>query len=957
MRAVMSSRGRPYVAALLASIVAFPSSAFAQTAPAPAASSMPAPAASTAPAAAATISGIVRGGSGSTIAGAAVTISGPTTLVVTSDAKGSFTATVQPGIYSVTVRKNGFNAASLSDVVATTGTSVPLNVSLSQADLTSLRTIGQVSSTTRGGGSSINTGAATSSYASAQTFANLAAPQVNDVLQRLPDVTIQHMGDEPDTTIIVGGGQPYETQILMDGHPITVGQNGAWSSQYFPSYLIGGVETQSGPGNTTPFANIAVGGTANFVTPAFTQKPTAELVYGTDSYASQYSNFTGTGSLGKVQYVVVAGTGGLNGPYYERNPLCDVNTSAPNLPGQTSIIQYCGDASGSLLTRGEVFKLRYNFTPTTSFEAGFTGAWGEFSPQGAAWGTYDGPTTIVNCFAGENECTNPQFKQYVGQTITGYTWYPGSFVYNNQELFNAQFRTALGSNTFLARPYVGDIEPEIVDGTYEGQYAEFFSPNSSYPGTQIPSTGLPNPNAFENSTYGACPTGSLSSYSQINSPQNTIVTVDGEEECYQYPYTTFEHDKLYGSTFSFIHPFGDNFLNFTYDFHGQSTTAFVNNPENITVPFSTDRYSTFSLTSELHPINKLAVDVGLYDTIWSVSGVQPLYVDGAPAVDSSGNTILTGLDRHVSRFDPHVATTYRLNTDTSLRAAWGTSATFPFVGQVSGLSSFTPYAPSSPLYTAGSLTEKNPSLDPEVSLAYTLGADHRFRNGSVFSIDLSDTIVHNVFQQLEIAETVPNSPECFAQPCILNLALPVNVARLQTQLASVRYRYEPRVGFGFNFAVAATRSILSGLPESFYAAGGANPTLPVNGAQICGNGQSVGIATCIPYLKGYGQFTYTTHGGTYFGLGVDYEGKNNSYLQPPLGIVDFTFRHPITRSAEFLVSVQNLLNTNNYENLPEPNGGPAIVAENSTGLTSYTTTLVPAPPRTVRVQLRLHVGR
>jgi outer membrane receptor protein involved in Fe transport len=103
--------------------------------------------------------------------------------------------------------------------------------------------------------------------------------------------------------------------------------------------------------------------------------------------------------------------------------------------------------------------------------------------------------------------------------------------------------------------------------------------------------------------------------------------------------------------------------------------------------------------------------------------------------------------------------------------------------------------------------------------------------------------------------------------------------------------------------------------------------------------------------------TYTAHGGTYFGLGVDYEGKNNSYLQPPLAIVDFTFRRPVTKSLELLVSAENLLNTNNYNNLPIPGGGVDTVAATSSGLTSYTQTLIPTPPRTIRAQLRLHVGR
>ena len=351
------------------------------------------------------------------------------------------------------------------------------------------------------------------------------------------------------------------------------------------------------------------------------------------------------------------------------------------------------------------------------------------------------------------------------------------------------------------------------------------------------------------------------------------------------------------------------------------------------------------------------MNAGLYDTIWSVSGVQPLYVNGVLQLDSSGNPLLTGLGRHVSRFDPHVALVYRANTNTSVRAAWGTSATFPFVGQVSGNASYTPYATSAPLYTDGSLSSKNPSLNPEVSLAYTLGADHRFSNGAVLSADLGDTIVHNVFQQLSVAVQVPYASNCFAQPCILNESLPINVARLQTQLATLRYRFEPRVGLGYNVAVAATRSVLTGIPDSVYANSGAGGTFPVNGVQICGNGLTVGIATCIPYLKGYGQLTYTSHAGTYFGLGVDYEGKNNSYLQSPLGLFDFTVRHPVTHNVEALLSVQNLLNTNNYDNLPQPNGGVFVVARNATGLTNYQTTLVPAPPRTLRAQLRFHMGR
>jgi len=968
-------RGVRSFTAVIVSIAAISTSAIAQTMPAPAASSAPA-------ATSAVITGTVRSGGGAPVAGATIEISGPTTTRTTSDANGRFSVTVVPGIYSVSVRKSGFNSATLADLAITVGTLAPLAVSLSPVDLSSLRTIGSVQSTSRSGGSAINTSAATSDFLSGQAFADQAAPQVNDVLQRLPDVTLQHMGDDPDTFIIVGGAQPYETQVLIDGHPLALGQYGAWSSQYFPSYLLGGAETQSGPGNTTPFANIAVGGTVNFLTPGFTQKPTAELNVGTDNYFSQFSNLLASDTIGKLSYVVDIGAGGLNGPYYESQH-CDVDATAPNAALNKGIIEYCGDSSGSLLTRGEVLKLRYNFTPQTSFEAGFVGAWGDFSPQGAAWGTYDGPTKIVGCFANSQQCTNPADLSYVGQTIPGYTWYPGTFVYNNQTLFDAQLRTAIGNNTLLIRPYVGVIEPEIIDGIQEGQYPQYFAPGANYPactpnaqgvptnqpcyqapgqapGTQLPAGGPANPNYFESAV---CPVGNLDSYSQLNSPANTIVTKNGQEECFQYPYTTFEQDKLYGTTFSFLHPMGDSLLNFTYDFHGQSTFAFVNAPGNITVPESANRYSTFSLTGDIHVAPKVSVDAGLYDTLWSVSGVQPLLINGTPQVDANDNTILTGLGRHIAHFDPHIALILRPNSDTSVRAAWGTSATFPFVGQVSGNASYAPYASSAPSYTDGSLSEKNPSLNPEVSTAYDLGLDHRFKNGSVFSGDLDDTVIHSVFQDVVVGETVAFNSSCYAAPCILGVSSPINAALLHTEMATLRYRYTPRTGFGFNLSASATRAIVTGIPAS---ALGGSASFPANGQQICGNGLSSATSTCLPYLKGYGQLTYTAKGGTYVGLGVDYEGENNSYFQPPFAQVDLTVRRPVTKTLEVLVSAENLLNTNNFNNLAEPNGnvpvqavngGVATVAGSSSGLTNYGSTLIPTSPRTVRVTLRLHVGR
>jgi hypothetical protein len=901
-----------------------------------------------------TITGVVRSAAGAALPGATVSAYGPMHVSTTTDAGGGFTLSIPPGVYRISVSKPGFDTASTPDVATTIGQPVSLTITLSEENLTSLRTIGSVSTSGRGT-STINLGAANQDVVSGAEFQQLANPQINDVLQRIPDVVVQKLGTQQDTSIVVGGLQPYETQVLIDGHPIALGQYGVFLSQYFPSYMIQNVETQSGPGNTTPFANLAVGGTVNLQTIGFTKQTTAEVNYGADNYGSQNINAAFTGSVGKLDYVASAGVAGTNGYYYGKKE-CDAYNLDYNSPVPAGIIAFCGDFSGPLGTKAQLYKLRYDFSPTTSFDLGFIGSYGGFIQQGSAWGESYGPILVEQCITGTQECTNPADANLIGKTVNGYYWFPGTNIYNTQQLYTGNFRTSLGSNTLLIRPYLGSIQPETYDGSGEGAFPDYFgyAPGqtgyqapSITPGSTIPTTGLTNPNTFEQ----GCPVGTFNSFSQINSPTNTLTTAsDGQEECYQYPYSTFEIDKLYGSTASFIHPImsGSGFLDLTYDFHGQSTFAYANSPTNVQVPFSTTRYSTFSLTGSVKPIDKLSANFGLYNTNWTVDGEQP-------TLDSSGNvTGTTGLDRTVSRFDPHVAFVYRADRNTSIRAATGTSETFPFVGDVSGPAAVQPAAFQ---YTAGIVTEKNANLQPEYSIAYDLGADHRFGNGSVLSFDLQDTIVHDVFQDLTTQETVTNVN---GTQGILGIFKPINVARLEAKLLTLKYTYAPVAGFGYNFALTADSSELSGIPASAYNSSAA---LPADNVQVCGNAAfTPGLATCIPYLKGYGQLTFQFAKGTFVALGADYEGKNNAYYQPPFAIADFVFHQPLNHTTDFNLSVENLFNTNSYDYLPAPGlGTPAVADTTSNGTsiqqTTYSTYRLPAATRTLHVSVRAHVGK
>lgn len=886
------------------------------------------------------ISGVVREQdiNGLPVANALVAISGPVTEQTHTDAKGDFSFSLAPGIYRIDVTKGGYLPAVLRDLVLIQGENVPLTIALTPASLTQLRTIAQVSVSR---GSSINTGTASIEFLGSQAITNLANPQINDILQQLPETTIQHMGSQPDTTIILGGAQPYETQVLIDGHPISMGQFGVWLTEYFSSFLLSGVETQVGPGNTTPFANTAVGGTANLITPSFSARPQFQFVTGVDSFLSQYSNFLTSDSFGRLSWVLGAGYGSSNGPYF-RGFHCVVlpnNVAQDNTPASNGVIQFCDDSSGSLFTKGEILKFRYDFSSATSFEAGFIGSQGGYLPQGISYGQYLGSTLIDGCLSSPVTmpatapptpggiplfCTDPKYAGLIGHRIPAYAWYPGSDVFNNQPIFTGQFRTSIGNDTLLIRPYAGNIE-RIIAGQEEEYYPYTWGPLNASPGVTT---------QFES----ACNNNNFLSYI----PMKPVFS-GGQELCLQDPFSEFEQDKLYGTTVSYLHPFGDNLITFNYDFHGDRTFAYYNAPSQIATPNTLERYTTFSLTGDLKILPNLALHLGVYDTIWKLAGLQP----GTPT--ASGSIPLLPLTRTVNRFDPHLALVYQPHGSVSYRLAWGTSETYPFSGQVSGLPENTP---PSATFPGGFITEKNPLLNPEVATEFGGGVDYRVPYGATFSLDLQDTTIHNVFETLTIPNFFPTGQA---------LVKPFNAALLHAELAAIRYNYAPSVGLGYYISFAFERSIAYGVPATFYpTVASGTSALPVNGVEICGEGEGTpGTITCIPYMKGYGQVSYQFADGAYTNLGLEFEGKNNAYFQPPFVQLDFTYRHPITRWLDAQLAFQNLLNNNAYQYIPEPGAGVPITAGqvNGAGMgvqTSELSTLVPAPPRTARFELRWH---
>jgi len=841
--------------------------------------------------------GRVSDAAGHPVAGAVVRVTGPIERSTTTDASGHFELHHLPAAYyAISVIKAGFLPARSTNVAIFAGEALPLNVKLVALSASSLQVIARVVAT---GKSSINTGTAQTTFVPRSSLLDLANPQINDVVARIPGAGIERGSSSPNTSISLGGAQPYETQVLLDGHPLSGGRYGVWFSQFFSSFMLQGIQADTGPGNTTPFAASAIGGTANLLTPTFTSKPTFEFIDGVDNYASQYSNALMTGSIGRLSYVLDAGYQGLNGQFFQHYGCVIKPQSYPalNTANAAGIVQFCGDLSGPLATKGEIVKFKYDFSKSTSLETGFVGSQAGYNPQGTAYGQYGGMVTVLPCMTvgTSKQCSNPNYASLIGTQIPGYVFYPGSVVNNNQPIFDAQLRTTLGDNTLLVRPYLGSISRSI-NGSGESNYPDHYTA--------------------------------------------------GGVAVMQSPFSLLESDKLRGTTFSFVHPFGSNVVTANYDYHSDETFAYYGSPSSVNTPDTISRFNTLSLSGNFSVTQNLTIRAALYDTNWQLQGQQagPIVV-----VKGTPTPTLVPSSRSVTRFDPHIAFVLQPRGDLSYRLALGTSATYPFASQVSGIPFITPGSATAPY---GTLNNKNPFLNPETATSIDLGMDKRFHNDAVLSFDLLGTNVRNVFETI-ITPTVGPIDPVKGTPEYSAVLQPVNLASLAARQFTATYGRTPALGLGYSLSGTLSSSIINGVPASFYT----SPTAlvqPANGQQQCSNG---GSEICLPYLKGFLHLQYIAPDRTYYALDGDFEGKNNTYNQPPFTIFSATVRRPVSKSLDVQLSVQNLLNTNVFFGLPEYNLGVPQIGQSSTGLGSILTPLIPAPARTFRLQFRWHIGR
>jgi outer membrane receptor protein involved in Fe transport len=971
------------------------------------------------------ITGHVLDQRGAPLSGAQITVTGSGGRAsATTDADGAYTISVPPGLYSITVNKGGFRTAETDDVTVS-GSSLTVDVTMTETNLQSLQIIGRTSA------SVANTAAFNISESAVQRLPNLllGARQNNnitDTIATLPGVIAQHsFSATPNTNFTVRGGS-LQTRVTIDGHIVSSGTAGEWNTNYAAPGIFANADVVKGAGLNGAVAGESVFGTVNLRTRDFSPGNTSGLELGMDNYNGGFYNaFADVNFLnGKASLIVQKAANFFNGPWANTNQQRAAFTAPAALnsrqqpPFYTGLTQWTGDFTNNYQLEAELTKFRYRFSESSSVTFEYLGMQGQYYPQGGAYAAYDGQMTIGACEntstatgpTGASYSTTPQtslatcttqskytapytFGQ-IGQTVPAYTWFPNSFIQNNEPHFMAEFRTSIGNDTVLFRPYTQVIN-RFISGDFENQYpgnggswyqvtnvancqVKFLAPGT----TGGPASGAAGPcfganvapgqpgdvgadaTPFVAGTTATAPvcTAATPCYTTNTSQQNNGIFG------YSTPFSQPELDRLNGYTFSWIHPFGNNIINFNADWRkdyvqflsgdttapapgcqyviGAASSAGVNaslpgNPafavgapfqpgctaaqfvgpyaqynilprSPISAPPTDTVYSDFSLTGTFQLTDKLSMGLGGYLELYNLHAQieNPAVISAYAAAGNAGAApvALISSTQTYSHFDPHIAFEYRYNPNLSLRASVGSSITPPFGSQVSGFGSITiPNAANNQTYQ---ITIPNPTLLPEVSVAFDGGFDWRILGGAVLSADAYEITTHNVFLTNTVAITPPAPFQANAGTQATTLNGPLQkFMGIETSLLS-----EPKVGFGYWLTGTLQRSFYDQLPSSIYTV-----KCTVNAAGVCTNVPPSTASNItgfqifgIPFFKSYDSIFYNGPRGEQYEFGMDYEGQNNSNYGPSYFTFDASVKYPIGRGNKVFaqLSAQNLFFAN-----------------------------------------------
>jgi outer membrane receptor protein involved in Fe transport len=876
------------------------------------------------------VSGTVADAAGTPIAGATITLRGAQTYTATSDAQGRYALQVTPGVYTATVSRSGFQSGAEQDVAVTSSTPVDLNIQLVAPTLSTLRVIG--STRTSFSRSTFNASPASVNVVNTQTFIDQGQPQVKSVLNQTPGLVISLPATSGNgaaagaiTFPNIRGGLSFETASLIDGHAVSVGAFGDYVSTFLNSFLLQSVEVVKGPGAAAPEVNYAIGGTVNFRTLDPTRTPSGYETVGIDSFGGTFSNFgySNTIARGKLGFVLDYAVNGTPGPlnnftsYTAVNnswlvngqPLASAVTKSGSIPGtsqtyfnQSTSLVYAGLPTTSWFTgKSELAKLRYSFSPATTFTASYLGSQTNTEQNGNHMYL---ERTAFAPGAGYSSVLGPPAGVVMGQDNV---FAPAhEYEINNEPIFQGEVRTSLGTNNILARAYSASISRLQYNGLSNSSQAAFIP-------TQLYGTASVCPVAL---VKGACP---VAPVAQTYSGQSAVLTVPAPGAYFN----DSEEDRLHGYSLEVDHPFGDS---------GNLFSVALDTTKSVTGKYSV---ATFvpggSVTATVPPTSGQTFTTLLARYIANAGPRTQItfsnYFNNYDTHYSQTNGA-TFTDQHSSHYDARLGATYRANPDTSLRFSMGSAIAPPYIGLYSRVTT-APLIDRSNNFATN--TEANPSIKPETSFGYDFGGDVRLGpdkltlfSGDVYYTNLVNQLIGTSQYANGTATVATFLPtDAAGKPTGPPVTVPL-ISTGSTNLARARYegielslRRDPAFGLGFTLQGSLQKATPVDVPLSFYTNPGSN--VPVRnlgvipGVNFYGGSQGVSNQS-IPYSQGYGELRVRTRNGSVYSFGETYYGPNNSLFQPAFFIANANARFALSHGYALNLNVDNVFNmlSNDY---------------------------------------------
>ncbi|MBV9439635.1 MAG: TonB-dependent receptor, partial [Candidatus Eremiobacteraeota bacterium] len=434
-----------------------------------------------------TLAGKVTDVRGAPIGGANVTAEGGGNRAsTTTQGDGTFTLSLPPGLYSVTINRGGFQTAQ-SDVAITSGATFNAAITLQESTLQTLQVIGRTGVTTQR--TPFNVSEATVNVLPQAEIALRQNNNLTDIVADMPGViATRTFSSTPNTNFAVRGAA-LQTRVTIDGHPVSNGIVGEWNTNYAISSLFQAVEVDKGTGLNGSIAGESAVGTVNLRTRDFTPRNSYSFTVGPDSYGSGLYNALVDVNLlkdNRLSLIVGKAYQAFNGPWQGQFLNRAGTTSGQPIglgvaPQFNGLDQWMGDFSNRYSLEGQLIKARYRFSESTSLTGEFLGMQGQYQPQGGSYGSFLGLMTLQACQNGsafqptlatctsQSTYTAPYSFSNIGNQVAAYTWFPNSFIQNNEPQFAAELRTAYKNDTILFRPYTHDIY-RYISGVSENQY-------------------------------------------------------------------------------------------------------------------------------------------------------------------------------------------------------------------------------------------------------------------------------------------------------------------------------------------------------------------------------------------------------------------------------------------------------------------------------------------------------